>query len=137
MKTFTANTMNIQLLLTFTTPEELSLAIDDIIKCYELPEQRIYALLNVDDPKQILLTYNAITKGTFRHPLNTISVHRKKQTNTLYTINALNDFIYKTTGQINKQYEVNWEELRNTVLVMAYKSYKLISTELLEIIELN
>lgn len=126
--------MNTQLLLTFTTPTGIPDAVDEIIKCYDLPEKRIYVLLNKEDNSQVLLSYNAVNKVASRHPMHTISVHRKKLSNTLYTINALNDYIYKTTGQVNKQYEVDWNSLRNTALVMAYNDYKIIPTELLEII---
>jgi hypothetical protein len=45
--------------------------------------------------------------------LNTILVHRKKETNTLYTINALNELIKKLNGGVvDIAYKVNDKKLR-------------------------
>jgi len=49
---------------------------------------------------------------------NTILVHRKKETNTLYTINALNALIRKLNGgKLDKSYMVDWGEHKNSILL--------------------
>jgi hypothetical protein len=64
-------------------------------------------------------------------------VHRKKQTNTIYTINAINKLIeMKYNGILDKTYRIDWTELQNTVLVTAYGKLKVVNTKLSDIIEL-
>ena len=47
---------------------------------------------------------------------DTISLHRKKNTNTLYTINALNDLIRElNAGKLDKTYPIKWENYKNSL----------------------
>ena len=49
---------------------------------------------------------------------NTISLHRKKQTNSLYTINALNAVIRSlNNGVLDKSFTIEWENFQNTLLL--------------------
>jgi hypothetical protein len=60
----------------------------------------------------------------------TILVHRKKQSNTIYTINALNTIIkHKTGGQLDNTYQLDWDEYRNSILITSNQSYKKIPTK--------
>ena len=69
--------------------------------------------------------------------MSTISVHRKKQTNTIYTINAINKLIeLKNNGVLDKSFRIDWDELKNSVLVTAYGKLKVVHTKLSDIIEL-
>jgi len=110
--------------------------IDKIDEVYDLAFDTVYILENVDDPTQVILTYN-IDSGGVPHgeiPESTISVHRKKQTNTIYTINALNKLIMeKNNGILDISFKVDWTELSNTVLVTAYNRLKRINTKILEV----
>ena len=128
-----------QLLCTFTTVDGLQDTIDKITESYELVFDKIYLLENVEDPNQYVLTYN-IAKSSSEGvvpPPSTISVHRKKQTNTIYTINAINKLIEeKNGGKLDKSYKIDWTELQNTVLVTAYGKLKKVNTKLNKIIEL-
>ena len=70
-------------------------------------------------------------------PANTISLHRKKATNTLYTINALNCLVKSLNdGRIDSKFQVPWEQYRNTILVTAHMELKVIPTKLLKILRL-
>jgi hypothetical protein len=106
---------------------------------YKLVFNKLYLLENIQDVNQLVLTYN-ITKDISRNsipPASTISVHRKKQTNTIYTINAINKLIeMKNNGVLDKTYRIDWNELQNTVLVTAYGKLKIVNTKLIEIIDL-
>jgi len=86
----------------------------------------------------LVLTYNITkTHNNIIPPVSTISVHRKKQTNTIYTINAINKLIeMKNNGILDKTYRIDWNELQNTVLVTAYGKLKVVNTKLSDIIEL-
>jgi hypothetical protein len=128
-----------QLLCTFTTIDEVESIIEHIAHSYDLVFNKIYLLENTEDENQLVLTYN-ITKAASRSvtpPPSTISVHRKKQTNTIYTINAINKLIEsKNNGVLDKSYRINWPELQNTVLVTAYGKLKIVNTKLSKIIDI-
>ena len=131
-------TTETQLLCTFTSVDELENTIDVIKNSYVLVFNKLYLLENVEDVNQLVLTYN-ITKPNSNTlpPVSTISVHRKKQTNTIYTINAINKLIeMKNNGILDKSFRINWEELKNSVLVTAYGKLKIVNTKLSDIIEL-
>ena len=85
-------------------------------------------LENIEDSSQLVLTYNVnkTTSNVKNPPASTISVHRKKQTNTMYTINAINKLIEEKIGRVDKSYRVDWNELQNTVLVTAYGKLKVV-----------
>lgn len=133
------NNESTQLLCTFTSSDMLEETLENINSSYRLVFNKLYVLENVHDTSQLVLTYN-ITKNISENnvpPASTISVHRKKQTNTIYTINAINKLIeMKNNGILDKTYRIDWNELQNTVLVTAYGKLKVVNTKLLEIIEL-
>ncbi len=68
---------------------------------------------------------------------NTISLHRKKQTNSLYTINALNAVIRSlNNGVLDKSFQIPWDQFRNCMLVTNEKTgYTKIDTKIYEIVE--
>ena len=68
---------------------------------------------------------------------NTILVHRKKQTNTLYTINALNELIKSLNGGIlDKKYSINWNNYKNCILLIQADGFNKVDTKIREIINL-
>lgn len=129
--------MNTQLLCTFCAKKDIDVIVGQIKKVYKLAFNSVYVLDNVNDDAQAILTYNidlAVTPVS-TPPESTISVHRKKQTNTIYTINAINKLIEeKNGGVLDKSYKINWEELQNTVLVTAYGRLKKVNTKISTII---
>jgi len=127
-----------QLLCTFTSVDELENTIDIIKNSYTLVFNKLYLLENIADANQLVLTYNITKTNTnIMPPVSTISVHRKKQTNTIYTINAINKLIeMKNNGILDKSFRIDWNELQNTVLVTAYGKLKVVNTKLSDIIEL-
>ena len=67
---------------------------------------------------------------------NTISLHRKKQTNTLYSINALNEVIRDLNGGVlDKRFPVPWEEYKNSLLLTNDAGLNKIPTKLHKIID--
>jgi hypothetical protein len=57
-------------------------------------------------------------------------VHRKKQSNTIYTINALNEVIKsKTGGMLDNEYMIDWDEYKNCILTTSNSGYKKIPTK--------
>jgi hypothetical protein len=64
-------------------------------------------------------------------------VHRKKETNTLYTINALNDLIKKLNGGVvDPSYRVNWQHYKNCILLTNHIELKQFNTKVYKIVEL-
>ena len=127
-----------QLLCTFIPVDKLEENVELIKNSYTLAFNNIYVLENVDDANQLILTYNIIAgslKSQYAPPASTISVHRKKQTNTIYTINALNALIAsKNGGRIDKSYKIDWDELKNSILVTAHGQLKTVKTKIKEIL---
>ena len=120
--------MSVQLLCTFCRRDSLNDTVDEILDHYDLAANRIYVLENVEDPKQFILTYNVRNDPRSSSVMmeSTIAVHRKKQTNTIYTINALNQLIMdKNDGVLDKKFKVDWSELQNTVIVTAFSRLKI------------
>ena len=82
--------MKTQLLLTFTTHSKLNLVVDSIIDSYTILFDKIYVFQNEDDLRQLIFTYNIEMVEDYYDGdeciSGTISLHRKKQSNTLYTI---------------------------------------------------
>lgn len=128
-----------QLLCTFTTVDGLDATIETVKEAYKLVFNKVYVLENTEDANQLVLTYNVSKNHNVNTtpPVSTISVHRKKQTNTIYTINAINKLIEsKNGGVLDKSYKIDWAELQNMVLVTAYGKLKIVNTKLLKIIDI-
>ena len=131
--------MKTQLLCTFTTQHNLEQTIRDITKNFKIVFEKIYVLQNEDKPKELICTYNVDQNDDVDFNLvnNTISLHRKKITNTLYTINALNELI-KTinNGVLDTSYQVPWDLYKNMILISNKEGLQRIPTRILKIIDL-
>ena len=130
--------MKTQLLCTFTTQERLKPTIDLIISCHDVIFDKIYVFINQDDKSQLICTYNIPSnQDNFIEGMDTIALHRKKQSNTLYTINALNEVIRsKNNGILDKKFPIEWSEFQNTLLLVndglnkiPTKIFKVVNTE--------
>ena len=80
---------------------------------------KIFVLENVNNPNQLMCTYNIEQTGDYITDMrDTISLHRKKQTNTLYTINAINCIIKElNNGVLDKRYVIPWDNYQNSLLI--------------------
>ena len=126
-----------QLLCTFTTREELQNTLQDIRETYHIVYNYIYVLQNKGNLDELFITYNIDTQYKPTYPLrDTILVHRKKQSNTLYTINALNELVKEENGGIlDKSYEIDWNKFKNSIIVTNTEGTKKISTRIYEVIK--
>jgi hypothetical protein len=123
--------MNTQLLCLFTTKDSLDKSYDFIINNYTLTNPNVFVLESKLKPEEMFITFN-VQKGSAAIPSEwkTILVHRKKQSNTIYTINALNEVVKsKTGGQIDNSYIIDWEEFQNCILTTSNMGYKKIPTK--------
>jgi len=127
---------NRQLLCTFSTASDFKKAIEDIISFYEVYNRRVFAFSNVKNPKEIFLTYNVLNmrRDAPKFP-NTILIHRKKQTNTLYTLNAMNRLIEEENGILDKTYVVNWKFYENSLIITGDVSVRIIPLKIHSVVD--
>ena len=123
--------MNTQLLCLFTTKEEIDIAQEFVLKNYTLTNPNVFILENKSKLEEAFITFN-VEKGSapIDSQWKTILVHRKKQSNTIYTINALNEVVKsKTGGIVDNSYMIDWEEFKNCILTTSNLGYKKIPTK--------
>ena len=102
------------------TDENIQKEVEFIVNNIDITNKLIFLLEEEDDPRKKILTYNAIVeKGkTFNPRLFTMRVHRKKQTNTLYTINALNKAVaLEHDGKTGRNLKLSWDKYANSILL--------------------
>ena len=131
--------MNNKLYCTFTNIDEIEYILKKIQSSYVILFNKIFVLESLDGEK-IMLTYNVDMGNTRGESMidNTILVHRKKQTNTLYTINALNELIKSlNNGVLDKTYTIDWNNYRNCILLIQADGFNKIDTKVKEIINLS
>jgi len=93
--------MKTQLLCTFTSKDGLQKTLQDIRETYVIVYNYIYILQNKSNLDELYVTYNINTEFKPPQPLeDTILIHRKKESNTLYTINALNQLVREENGGV-------------------------------------
>ena len=130
--------MKTQLLCTFTQRDKLDDILELIILCNEVLYNKIYVFQNGNDYHQLICTYN-VEYDAENHPEdipNTISLHRKKQSNTLYTINALNEVIRDLIGGVlDKKFPVPWGEYQNSLLLTNDNGLNKIPTKIHSIVD--
>tara|TARA_B100002019_G_scaffold60227_1_gene51607 strand:- start:742 stop:1137 length:396 start_codon:yes stop_codon:yes gene_type:complete len=128
--------MKTKLLCTFTDMHSYDAELESIKKYYDIVFGKIFILQDIDDLNSLMLTYN-INQDTFNSSnfyKNTISVHRKKDSNTLYTINSLNALIKKlNNGIIDNNFVIDWNLYKNKILLVDGDSYREVSTRLYNI----
>ena len=132
--------MKSQLLATFTTKENLDDTSDSIQEAYTIIFDKIYVLQNEENVNELICTYNVNTQSgvDYNKVKGTISLHRKKHSNTLYTINALNEVVANlNNGVIDSKFIVPWENYKNTLLVTNSEGLNRINTRIYKIIKIN
>jgi hypothetical protein len=123
--------MNTQLLCLFTIKEELDKSLEFVLNQYILTNPNVFVLENKTNEGELYITFN-VQKGSSAIPSDwkTILVHRKKQSNTIYTINALNEVVKsKTGGILDSSYMIDWDEFKNCIITTSSIGYKKIPTK--------
>ena len=130
--------MKSQLLCTFTTKENLEIVLSEIVSSYQIIFDKVYVLQNEENVEELMCTYNVDSSNPvdYNSVENTISLHRKKFTNTLYTINGLNEVIASlNNGLMDSKFIVPWDEFKNTLLITNSDGLKKINTRIFKIIK--
>lgn len=128
--------MKPQLLCTFAHRKDLDIITDYIITSYTIVERRLFVFSDANVRNDLYVTYNVDTADTKRIP-NTILIHRKKETNTMYTVNALNTIIREANnGILDKTYLINWIMYRNSLLLTNTDGLRHVQLQLFKRIDL-
>lgn len=129
--------MSNKLFCTFATKDTLDSILTQIQERYKIIYNKIFVLYSKSQDEYIC-TYNVDFGNINTFLDNTILVHRKKESNTLYTINALNTLIKELNGGVpDPSYRVNWTDYRNCILLTKGPELKRVNTKLYKIIELD
>tara|TARA_Y100000034_G_C6723213_1_gene320047 strand:- start:128 stop:517 length:390 start_codon:yes stop_codon:yes gene_type:complete len=128
--------MKTQLLCTFCSKYDFDDTIELIKLAANVVFNKVYVFENVDDGTSLICTYNVEKTEDFIQNSKTMAIHRKKETNTLYTINALNEAIRKENdGVLDKSYSLNWESYKNSLLLTNDQGLNIVKTKLYKIVE--
>ena len=130
--------MRTQLLCTFTNNRALSKTVDRIIDAYDILYNKMFVLKNENDTRELMCTYNIDASGRVEIFPETISLHRKKHSNTLYTINALNECIKNlNNGVLDEKFLIPWENFKNMLMVTNSEGLNKINTRIYKIEKIN
>ena len=132
--------MKTQLLCSFTTKENLDEIVKKITDAYDIVFNKVYVLQNENNVNELICTYNVDTKGgvDYNKVAGTISLHRKKYSNTLYTINALNECIKNlNNGVMDEKFMIPWENFKNMLLITNSEGLNRINTRIYKIIKID
>ena len=129
--------MRTQLVCTFVRKYEIDDIIDTVKNSFSVLNNKIFLLKSVNIQNELMLSYNVLLDTRKDFLPGSIMVHRKKETNTIYTINALNELIMNlNNGVLDKQYPIEWENYRNTMLLKKPEGLKLLNVEMVRVYDI-
>ena len=131
----TAESLMNKLFCTFSSKEGLDDTLREINREYTILYKKIFVLASPES-EEYMCTYNIELQGGQTKILpNTILLHRKKESNTLYTINALNTLIKKLNGGVlDTSFVINWNDYKNSILLTQGDDLKKLNTTIHKIV---
>ncbi len=130
------NSMNNRLFCIFTSLDDLDILLSELTKKYDILYNKMF-VLHVKSNNEYAVTYNVDQGNVNDIPENTILVHRKKETNSLYTINALNQLIKSLNGGVvDTKFTINWQHYKNCILLTQHNELKQLNTRIFRIVEI-
>ena len=120
--------------------EVVTTEVTHIIDNYSLTNNYVFVLRDTENPTNKIITYNAVVPHgkKLNSRLFTMRVHRKKQTNTLYTINALNAAVSKQyDGKTGKELKLDWDQYKDSLLITSGKDLRVYSVEVAKIFKIE
>lgn len=126
-----------QLLCTFSNSSQYTSTLNEISQQYNLVDNKIFIFANENNLRELYLTFNVEKSEQNNRYKGTISIHRKKQTNTLYTLNAMNKLIADENGGVyDKNFQLNWDLYKNSIILTNDIGVKIIPLKLFSISEI-
>jgi hypothetical protein len=120
------------LLMSFSSEVEYRTHLQVIREIYR-PDTSLFVLQNCDSDDEIFITFN--TEYNFKTP-GIIKIHKKRETNTLFSVDSVNELSMRANGKIDKSFIPDWEQYRNCLLLMRDGDLAIIPTKIKEIIKL-
>lgn len=122
-----------QLVCTFVRRNEVDDSLRLISKTFSIINNKIFLLKSPDLRNEMMLSYNVELETRKEFLPNSIMVHRKKETNTIYTINALNELIMTiNNGVLDKKFPIEWERYQNSILLKKPEGLKIMKIEMVK-----
>ena len=131
----TADSLMNKLFCPFSSKDGLDDTLREINREYTILYKKIFVLASPES-EEYMCTYNIELQGGQTKILpNTILLHRKKESNTLYTINALNTLIKKlNNGVLDTSFVINWNDYKNSILLTQGDDLKKLNTTIHKIV---
>ena len=112
---------------TFTRKHQVERVLDDIKDNFNILNNKVFLFKSLETKEDSILSYNIIMDTYKKFLPNSIMVHQKKETNTIYTINALNELIMNlNNGVLDKSYNIEWERYRNCALLKNREGFRVV-----------
>jgi hypothetical protein len=124
-----------KLFCSFATKDNLEDRLQEINREYKIMYSKIF-VLESPDSQEYMCTYNIeLEGGSTKILYNTILLHRKKDSNTLYTINALNTLIKSLNGGVlDTKFAINWPDYKNSILLTQGEDLRKLNTSIHRIV---
>ena len=120
-------------LLSFSTLEEYRNELQRIREVYR-PESNIFVLENIEEPSEVYVTFNT----TYNFKMSgIIKMNKNKDTNTLFTIDALNTLAVREIGKVSRDFVPDWELYRNSLLLIRDVELYFAKTKIKEFIKIE
>ena len=93
--------------------------------------------MSIEGSTELICSFNVDKDNQRKQLPGAMLVHRKKDTNTLYTINSLNALIKaENNGILDLKFPVEWTKYSNALLVTSNNELKVLKTKVYQIINL-
>lgn len=134
---FDYKNMTNKLFCTFSNEENLENTLTTIQNKYKVLFNKIFVLY-IESTNEYVCTYNIDSINMNDILGNTILLHRKKESNTLYTINSLNSLIKSLNeGILDTSFMINWNDYKNCILLTQNGDLRKLDTKIFKIINLT
>jgi len=123
-----------QLVCTFIKKYQIDDTLNDIKSEFTVLNNKAFLLRSTEINNELILSYNVLLDSHKDFLPGSILVHRKKETNTIYTINALNELIMTlNNGVLDKTYPIEWERYNDTILLKKPDGLKVLKIEVVRV----
>lgn len=126
--------MKTQLVCTFTRKHQVDETLTDIKQNFSILNNKVFHFKSFETKEDSILSYNIVMDAYKKFLPNSIMVHQKRETNTIYTINALNELIMNlNNGVLDKKYPIEWERYRNCALLKNREGFRVVKIFLVRV----
>jgi hypothetical protein len=123
-----------QLVCTFSKKFLIDDTISKIKNNFLLYNNKIFLFKPLEIKEDYMLSYNVVMDAYKKFLPNSIMVHQKRETNTIYTINALNELIMNlNNGILDKTYPIEWERYKNSALLKNKDGFRVVKIILVNV----